>query len=149
MRLAAAVLTMAAGVVALGHQHDRPTLLGSAPISVSGAPLRASHPSRSERRRPLAVPRHRPHRSRRSRRAVHDWSGVARCESGGDWSIATGNGFYGGLQFALATWRAFGGVGMPNAQPVAVQVAVAERVLAVQGIGAWPVCGAYLRTVTR
>jgi hypothetical protein len=149
MRLAAALLTMAASVVALGHQHDRPALTGSAPVAASDAPLRVTHPSRSERRRPLAAPRHRPHRSRRSQRVLHDWSGVARCESGGNWSIATGNGFYGGLQFALSTWRAFGGVGLPNVQPAAAQIAVAERVLAAQGIGAWPVCGAYLRTVAR
>ncbi|MDP9429180.1 MAG: transglycosylase family protein, partial [Actinomycetota bacterium] len=40
---------------------------------------------------------------------THDWTGVAQCESGGNWSINTGNGYYGGLQFAQATWEGFGG----------------------------------------
>src|SRR3712207_4131601 len=40
---------------------------------------------------------------------THDWSGVADCESGGDWSINTGNGYYGGLQFSQSTWEAYGG----------------------------------------
>jgi len=70
-----------------------------------------------------------------------DWDAVAACESGGNWSISTGNNFYGGLQFSLATWRAHGGVGMPNQASREQQIAVANRVLATQGIGAWPVCG--------
>ncbi|MFJ1752072.1 transglycosylase family protein [Kitasatospora sp. NPDC088134] len=71
------------------------------------------------------------------------WDRVAQCESGGDWSINTGNGFYGGLQFTSATWRSFGGAQYaPRADQAgrAEQIAVAERVLAAQGPGAWPVC---------
>ncbi|WP_246136445.1 transglycosylase family protein [Leekyejoonella antrihumi] len=68
------------------------------------------------------------------------WDRVAQCESGGNWSINTGNGFYGGLQFTLQTWHAFGGSGMPNQASPAQQIAVAQRVLASQGPGAWPVC---------
>ena len=77
----------------------------------------------------------------------HDWSGVARCESGGNWSINTGNGYYGGLQFSASTWRAYGGTAYaPQAHQAspAQQIAVAEKVLAGQGIGAWPNCGRYL-----
>lgn len=70
-----------------------------------------------------------------------NWDAVAQCESGGNWSISTGNGFYGGLQFTLGTWRANGGIGMPQNASRATQIAVADRVLATQGIGAWPVCG--------
>jgi LysM repeat protein len=74
----------------------------------------------------------------------HDWSGVAQCESGGNWSINTGNGFHGGLQFTNSTWAAYGGTAYAasaeKASP-AQQIAVAEKVLAGQGIGAWPVCG--------
>ena len=71
-----------------------------------------------------------------------DWYAIAACESGGDWSANTGNGFYGGLQFTLGTWQAYGGgPGLPSAYSAAEQIAVAERVLAGQGIGAWPVCG--------
>lgn len=70
-----------------------------------------------------------------------NWDAVAQCESGGNWAISTGNGFYGGLQFTLGTWRANGGTGMPQNASRATQIAVAERVLATQGIGAWPICG--------
>ena len=71
------------------------------------------------------------------------WDRVAACESGGDWSINTGNGFYGGLQFVQSTWEGFGGLDYaPRADMAsrAQQIAIAENVLAVQGPGAWPVC---------
>jgi hypothetical protein len=74
-----------------------------------------------------------------------NWSAIAACESGGNWSASTGNGFYGGLQFTQQTWMANGGgqyaSSADQASP-AQQIAVAQRVLASQGIGAWPVCGA-------
>jgi len=70
-----------------------------------------------------------------------NWEAVAQCESGGDWAIDTGNGFYGGLQFSTATWKANGGTGMPNQASREEQIRVAENVLRTQGIGAWPVCG--------
>jgi hypothetical protein len=79
--------------------------------------------------------------------AEHDWSGVAQCESGGNWSINTGNGYYGGLQFSASTWAAYGGLAYaPRADLAspAEQIAVAERVLVGQGIGAWPTCGRFL-----
>jgi len=68
------------------------------------------------------------------------WDRLAQCESGGRWNINTGNGYYGGLQFSLSTWRAFGGSGMPHQASREQQIAVAERVLAVQGWKAWPSC---------
>jgi hypothetical protein len=74
-----------------------------------------------------------------------NWDAVAACESGGNWSANTGNGFYGGLQFAEGTWLANGGGQYASSADLATpaqQIAVAERVLASQGIGAWPVCGA-------
>jgi LysM repeat protein len=73
-----------------------------------------------------------------------DWSSVAQCESTGNWSIDTGNGFYGGLQFTESTWLAYGGgqyAQYANQAGESQQIAVAENVLAGQGIGAWPVCG--------
>lgn len=72
------------------------------------------------------------------------WDAVAQCESGGNWSINTGNGYYGGLQFSASTWAAYGGTAYaPQADQAgkAQQIAVAEKVLAAQGKGAWPVCG--------
>nr|WP_233608733.1 transglycosylase family protein [Nocardia stercoris] len=76
---------------------------------------------------------------------LHDWEGVARCESGGNWRINTGNGYYGGLQFSLATWRSYGGFGLPSDSPKNEQIRVAELVLVGQGVKAWPVCGRFLR----
>ncbi|MUN55001.1 LysM peptidoglycan-binding domain-containing protein [Kocuria koreensis] len=69
-----------------------------------------------------------------------DWDAVAQCESGGDWSTSTGNGFSGGLQFTPSTWSSFGGQGDPQNASKEQQIQVAERVLAEQGPGAWPVC---------
>jgi hypothetical protein len=74
----------------------------------------------------------------------HDWDAVAQCESGGNWSINTGNGYYGGLQFSSSTWLAFGGGAYAARADLAAksqQIAIAEKVLAAQGKGAWPVCG--------
>ena len=74
-----------------------------------------------------------------------NWDAVAQCESGGNWAINTGNGFYGGLQFTEQTWLGYGGgqyAGSANLATPSEQIAVAQRVLAGQGIGAWPVCGA-------
>ncbi|WP_431877667.1 transglycosylase family protein [Micromonospora marina] len=73
-----------------------------------------------------------------------NWDAVARCESGGNWKINTGNGYYGGLQFSRATWNGYGGKKYAARADLASrseQIAVAEKVLRGQGIGAWPVCG--------
>ncbi|WP_284445723.1 transglycosylase family protein [Curtobacterium citreum] len=72
------------------------------------------------------------------------WDALAQCESGGNWAINTGNGYYGGLQFNLGTWQANGGSGNPASASREAQIAVAERVLASQGWGAWPACSAKL-----
>ncbi len=69
-----------------------------------------------------------------------DWDELAQCESGGDWSINTGNGFGGGLQFTDSTWKAFGGSGDPEDAGREEQIQVAERVKAEQGMNAWPTC---------
>jgi uncharacterized protein YabE (DUF348 family) len=71
------------------------------------------------------------------------WDRIAQCESGGNWAANTGNGYYGGLQFNLGTWQAYGGTGRPDQNSREQQIAVAERVKAASGgYGAWPVCGA-------
>ncbi|MEU3415919.1 transglycosylase family protein [Streptomyces sp. NPDC006658] len=73
------------------------------------------------------------------------WDRIARCESGGNWHINTGNGYYGGLQFSAGTWRAYGGTAYaPTADQASrsAQIAVATRVQQAQGWGAWPVCSA-------
>jgi len=73
-----------------------------------------------------------------------EWDRVAACESGGNWGINTGNGYHGGLQFSQGTWASHGGGEYASSANQATrdqQIAVAERVLASQGRGAWPVCG--------
>ena len=70
-----------------------------------------------------------------------NWDAVASCESGGNWHTATGNGYYGGLQFTMSTWRANGGSGSPHQASREEQIRVADNVLKSQGIRAWPVCG--------
>ncbi|MFG2468818.1 transglycosylase family protein [Streptomyces canus] len=80
-----------------------------------------------------------------------EWDTVAQCESGGNWSINTGNGYYGGLQFSASTWAAYGGTqyaAQANQASKSQQIAVAEKVLASQGKGAWPVCGTGLSSAT-
>lgn len=70
-----------------------------------------------------------------------NWDAIAQCESSGNWNTNTGNGYYGGLQFTQSTWKAYGGTGSAANASREQQIAVAERVLQGQGIGAWPVCG--------
>jgi LysM repeat protein len=72
------------------------------------------------------------------------WDRLAQCESGGNWSTNTGNGYSGGLQFSAGTWRAHGGTGSAHGASRAEQIRVAQRVQATQGWGAWPACSARL-----
>jgi LysM repeat protein len=72
------------------------------------------------------------------------WDRVAECESGGNWSISTGNGYYGGLQFSQGSWQAAGGSGNPANASREEQIRVAENLLAQQGWGAWPACSSKL-----
>ena len=72
------------------------------------------------------------------------WDALAQCESGGNWSINTGNGFYGGLQFTQQSWNGVGMSGSPATATRAQQLEAGERLLAIQGWGAWPACSAKL-----
>jgi hypothetical protein len=73
------------------------------------------------------------------------WDRLAGCESGGNWHINTGNGYYGGLQFSLGTWHAYGGTGLPSDHSRETQIAIATKLRdASGGYGAWPACAARL-----
>ena len=72
------------------------------------------------------------------------WDALAQCESGGNWSINTGNGFYGGLQFTQQSWNGVGMSGSPATATREQQIEAGERLLAIQGWGAWPACSAKL-----
>ena len=73
------------------------------------------------------------------------WDSLAQCEAGGNWAINTGNGYYGGLQFNIGTWQAYGGSGLPSSASRETQIAIATKVRdANGGYGAWPGCAAKL-----
>jgi hypothetical protein len=75
------------------------------------------------------------------------WDDLARCESGGNWAINTGNGYYGGLQFSLGTWQQYGGAdyaAYPHQASREEQILVAERLRAARGYAPWPACRAKL-----
>lgn len=87
------------------------------------------------------------HRQQEAARTAHPepsgktvWDRLAKCESGGVWSINTGNGYFGGLQFSLSSWRATGGSGYPHQHSRSEQIKRAEVLLSMQGWGAWPAC---------
>ena len=73
------------------------------------------------------------------------WDALAECESGGNWSINTGNGYYGGLQFSVSSWQAVGGPpGLPSEHSRETQIQMGQRLQAAQGWAAWPACSAEL-----
>jgi uncharacterized protein YabE (DUF348 family) len=73
------------------------------------------------------------------------WDSLAQCESGGNWAINTGNGYYGGLQFNLGTWQSYGGTGLPSEASRETQIAIATKLRdASGGYGAWPGCASSL-----
>jgi LysM repeat protein len=116
-----------------------PAWMARAALAASGAPAPAT-PVSTPQADPAPVQAPAPSAS-----GGAGWSAIAACESGGNWSADTGNGFYGGLQFTQQTWLAYGGgqyASSANQASESQQIAVAEQVLAGQGIGAWPVCGA-------
>lgn len=155
MRLAIALVLLTAGCAT-----------SDPPLSADGSAQAMSKPEHSRakagNRNPRAAT---PFTARRSLRVLHgradrdnqraplhDWTGVARCESGGNPRTDTGNGYYGLLQESLTFWRSFGGLSFaarPDLATAAEQITVAERGLAVQGAGAWPVCGKYLEAPPR
>jgi resuscitation-promoting factor RpfA len=76
--------------------------------------------------------------------ASPDWDAIAQCESGGNWSINTGNGYYGGLQFSESSWQAVGGSGLPHQHSREEQIKRGKILQSQQGWGAWPSCSAQL-----
>jgi hypothetical protein len=126
-------------VISVGQRLELPAS-GHVPRWMERAALAAAHARPAPRNSPVAKPRaHAPVSS-----GGVNWAAIAACESGGNWSANTGNGFYGGLQFSEGTWLAYGGgryASSANLASESQQITVAERVLAGQGIGAWPVCG--------
>ncbi len=111
-------------------------LPGATPAPVAAAPKPAKPVARSQAAPRKATPR--PAAVAPVNGGV--WDRLAQCESSGNWSINTGNGYYGGLQFSLSSWRAVGGSGYPHQASKSEQIARAEALKARQGWGAWPAC---------
>ncbi|HEX5367450.1 MAG TPA: transglycosylase family protein [Acidimicrobiales bacterium] len=72
------------------------------------------------------------------------WDALAECESGGNWALNTGNGYYGGLQFSAETWRSVGGSGLPHQHPRETQIHFGQVLQSRSGWGQWPHCAAEL-----
>jgi hypothetical protein len=129
--------------LALPRSHQVPPWLARAALAAAAAAPPAPAPAGAAPAAP-AAPAQASSPAPASAGGVN-WSAIAACESGGNWAASTGNGFYGGLQFTEQTWLANGGgryASSANLATPAQQIAVAQNVLASQGIGAWPVCGA-------
>ncbi len=77
-------------------------------------------------------------------RGLQVWLDLAQCEANGNWSINTGNGYYGGLQFSLGAWEGVGGTGYPHEHPRDTQITMGRRLQAQYGWGAWPHCSSEL-----
>ena len=126
----------------LPGSHQVPPWLARAALAVIAAPPAPAAPVSAGSAAP-AVPTQASSPASATSGGVN-WAATAACESGGNWSASTGNGFYGGLQFTEQTWLGYGGgryAPSANLATPAQQIAVAQHVLAGQGIGAWPVCG--------
>lgn len=136
-----------------------PVLGSYLPPAVRRAEIRARHRALAERHarqashERLLAARRRARRARHAKAAARHhvyapasgvWAELRACESGGNYTEDSGNGFYGAYQFLPSTWWALGFSGMPNEAPPAVQDRAAEELLQRQGWGAWPACSAKL-----
>jgi hypothetical protein len=149
-RIALAALCLGLPAVAASAAEALPAIPAVNAVSVNRAPVSVNHlPTpgnrQADRQANSQAERRRANQARR-RELVRRWSGVAECESGGNWRTNTGNGYYGGLQFSLSTWRAYGGRGRPDQRPPWYQAGIAERVRRDSGLGHWPNCGRYYRS---
>lgn len=113
----------------------RPMPVTATPAPVAPAAPTAPAPSSTPRTTAVAAP---------TVAGGSVWDRLAQCESGGNWAINTGNGYYGGLQFSLSSWQAVGGSGLPSDASREEQIMRAEQLRAAQGWGAWPACSAKL-----
>lgn len=154
MRAALVVLVIAGGIRLIGTEAPEPAPLSTrVHFGYIARDERVSPPSRNAERQPREPVNRSAPASERGETTVGGgeatgeagaelwpWNELAQCESGGNWQINTGNGFYGGLQFSLASWRGVGGTGYPHEASVAEQIKRAKLLQAEQGWGAWPTC---------
>lgn len=103
-------------------------------------PMRQVIVPRSQVRTQPYTPSQNPEPTYSSSNDSGSWNKLAQCESGGNWSTNTGNGYYGGLQFSASTWQSVGGSGLPHQASKAEQIARAKILQSRSGWGAWPAC---------
>jgi hypothetical protein len=150
-----AIALMPPGAAALPSHHDRPdpaphvVQLDSAILAAATLPPEASAlpppppPPVPATPAPLAVPA-RLSTTVRAEPSDANFDRLAQCESNGRWQLASGNGFYGGLQFLVSTWHSLGGTGLPSDHPREVQIALARKEWHRSGWSAWPSCSRQL-----
>lgn len=117
------------------------------PLPAAAVPAPAPVAAKPAVKQPAATPKKRVATTPAAPAPVSDgsvWDRLAQCEAGGNWSINTGNGYYGGLQFSLGSWRAVGGNGLPSQASREEQIARGQMLQARSGWGAWPACSAKL-----
>lgn len=127
------VIRIPAADEALASRQLPQAVAAPAPVQ-EAAPARSSQPVRQSAAAPAAA-------------GGSVWDSLAKCESGGNWAINTGNGYYGGLQFNQATWASNGGTQYAPSAHLATrdqQIAIAERLAAGRGFAPWPACAAKL-----
>jgi hypothetical protein len=115
-------------------------------VAPKPAPTPAPRPAAKPKPKPVAAPAAAP-APRASRADPNDpatWDRLARCEAGGNWARNSGNGYYGGLQFSLSTWRSVGGPGYPHQASRETQIEMGRRLYASSGWRAWPSCSRQL-----
>ncbi|WP_084597189.1 transglycosylase family protein [Nocardioides aequoreus] len=117
-----------------------------APLSLTGSAQAAPPPAAAKKSggyKPVVFKMKRPQKKQKKVPHAGVWNRLAKCESGGNWRINTGNGYYGGLQISPGTWGAFGGkrfAHLPHKASKGQQITVGVRIKNGQGWGAWPSC---------
>jgi LysM repeat protein len=124
------------------HVGQRIDLWGGTAVNASPAPSTKSSSTKASSAKASSAKA--PSSKASSSTGAGVWDRLAACESNGNWSINTGNGYYGGLQFSRSSWQAVGGSGYPHEASKQEQINRAEKLLDIQGWGAWPACSSRL-----
>ena len=135
-----------AGVVLGGADAIRPRVVRALQAAITGEPRPQPPAPPAPEPEPTPEPEPATPPGPDTRFPIATWDALADCESGGRWDINTGNGYYGGLQFSLSSWRAVGGQGYPHQATKTEQIERADQLQAMQGWGAWPACSRQART---
>lgn len=134
----AAPTTAPPTTVAAPTPTEAPTTTAAPTTTTAPAPVRVAAPKPAPTT--TAAPAPPPPKAYGDPNDPATWDRMAQCEAGGNWAANTGNGYYGGLQFSLATWQSYGGTGYPHQASRETQIEIGKRLQADRGWGAWPGC---------